>query len=757
MSDELDPRGPQGDAGRRRRRRRRRHRGPGDGPETPDRSSEWGDDLFVAGDEPLAPPPRRPRGPPADLDQGGVAVPASGRNPHKKRSTRSRRTLPGSTAGRRRRLSPVESDAAATYFQRMPSTLVEDLVRGLGGQVRRGEGDRAIGLALKALGHGDRLYNLVRNLSERERKGLAALLQCGGLAQAEEFVRELVASFGGLDRDWRRVVGALADRGIVLATGEQDGAFFLVVPDPIVDGLLAALHEELVLPHFVHADVRVIEAREFVPPLDFSITSLATYMDQRAPRVTQRHDIYRHDQEEMDRFFAQIWEGDSDLFSFHLDFLRLHGMVQLRGEYLTLERDVLEEWLQLEAEDQRDLVFRALEKRFDLAEWVLWAIHEATRGAPAGAAWVAERPLVAHYRRWKRGEDWRDRYRRGVTTASRTSERDSWSFTALLRCGLLELGQWGQEKFYRLSSRARQLLEPDADDGFRQFYLTPSFEIMAPAGLAPILLFRIGELADLVGCDRANTYKITEHSVERALERGWRRDDVLQFLRDNSQIGLPDNVEATLKAWIGHRGDVEFHDLVLMTVHRTQVRRAESHRRLKPYLLHRFAPGMYAVDRGRLDELRAALREAGLSTTKDVRSYPGAPEQVEARLQLQRMVTEARAAANEGGSGSGLVPPAQLAAVPGTRGDVPSAEVEPIPAVNATEARALLERAMARSRDVEMVYLSRSGQRVNLVVQPERIALKADAAVLVAIDHGDKENKSFLIDRIERLKIVDPA
>ena len=32
--------------------------------------------------------------------------------------------------------------------------------------------------------------------------------------------------------------------------------------------------------------------------------------------------------QEMDRFFSQIWKTDSELFSFHLDFLMMHGMVE---------------------------------------------------------------------------------------------------------------------------------------------------------------------------------------------------------------------------------------------------------------------------------------------------------------------------------------------------------------------------------------------------------------------------------------------
>ena len=80
-----------------------------------------------------------------------------------------------------------------------------------------------------------------------------------------------------------------------------------------------------------------------------------------------------------------------------------------------LTSSIVEEWLQLEPEDQRDLMFRALQKRFPLAEWVLWAISAATiKKDGTHDGWVAERPLVAVYRRWKKGEDWRERFKRNA-------------------------------------------------------------------------------------------------------------------------------------------------------------------------------------------------------------------------------------------------------------------------------------------------------------------------------------------------------
>lgn len=748
---------------KRRRRRRRRKKG---GRES---GAEWGDDVLLSDDSgPTVTVESAPRGKGRrqsfDVSGPQVSLPSSGRNPFRKRSSRAKRAAPSNAGSRRRRVSRAAVEELTKWLDEVPEPLLNALHRGLGGQVSRTAGKtRTAQLAVRAITQQGKLGAAVKQLHERDRKSLAALVQAGGVAHAEELHRELAMSYGGHAGEWRKALLGLANRGLVFASAEQDGEFFYVLPDPLVDLLIAELQEELSLPMFMHDDVRVMDVRPFCPGLDFSVTTLATYIDQTAPRLSQRHEIYRVDQEAMDRFFAQIWEPDSELFGFHLDFLMMHGMIELRGEYLQLNREVGEEWLQLESEDQRDLMFRALDKRFASAEWVLWAIHAATRAAIADGngnqAWVAERPLIAMYRRWKRGEDWRDRLGRGAFSASRTAERESFSFAPLVRAGVLDMGQWGQEKFYRLSQRGIHLLEPAEDDGFRQFYLTPSFEIMAPAGLAPSILYRIGELADLIGCDRANTYRITEQSIERALSRGWRREDILQFLRDNSQIGLPDNVEQTLKGWIGHRGDVEFHDLMLITVHRSQIKRIEGSKRAKPYLLHRFAPGMYAIDRSKKDEVSAMLRDIGFSPAQDVRGYPGAPEQVGARQALHRLVGEARdAVIDPTQRGQHLIAPNALRAVPGTRtADKVEAAVDEPPVVSQDEVRMILERAMSKDLDVEMVYQNKTGQRQTLIVQPQRIAFKAEDLVLVGLDRDDGERRSFMVGRIERLRLRPEA
>jgi len=656
---------------------------------------------------------------------------------------------------RRRRLSRNEMEALADYFSRMPEPLVAAFYKGLGGQPGRVAGrDRMIQLAVRAVAQGSRLGSLLKGMHERDRQALAILIQVGGLAHAAEFHRELYLSLGGHDNEWRRVMQRLGERGMVFASDQRDSEFFYLMPHPMVDHLVEHLQPDMVLPTFQNDEIQVVDERPFCPPLGFSITSLATYMDQRPPRLTQRQEIYKVHKEELDQFFGQVWNPDSELFNLHVDFLMMHGMVELRGDRISVNIEVVEQWLNLDAEDQRELIFQALEQRFPHAEWILWAIAEGK------GAWIPDKPLQALYRRWVRGEDWRTRFHQNLFAAARTHERESFSFAPLVNTGMLELGSWGREKFYRLSPRAQHLLFPPSDDGFKQFYLTPSFEIMAPAGLAPVLLSRVGELAELVGCDRANTYKITEVTIEQALLKGWRRDDVLDFLRDNSQIGLPENVEQTLRGWMGHHGDVEFHETVLLTVHRSAIRKLETHKKLKPFLLHRFTPGMYAVDASRLGEIRKALRSSGFHPSDDLRRYPATSAGVEARDRLAKVVSDARSESDDplARAHAEDTPPEELHPVPGSgirdRKSRRGRSALP-PKVTPSQADKKVREAITDGKNLEMVYVTRDERRTLIKLAPERLAINREGLpVLVARNLETDERLTYRMTQIERLKLI---
>ncbi len=640
----------------------------------------------------------------------------------------------------------------------MPEPLLSALYKAMGGQPGRvGDTERMVQLTVRALTAGSRLSSVLSQLHQRDRQALAALIQCGGIAHADEFHRELAMMLGGREQDWVRTMRLLGDRGLIAATDMVQEGFYYLVPEPLIDYLLPLLEEDLALSTFEHEDIRVMEQRPFCPPLDFSLATLATYMDQKPPRLTQRQEVFKGHKDELDKFFAQVWTPDSELFSMHYDFLMMQGMVELRGDRIAVNRDVMEEWLNLEPEEQRDLMFRTLEHRFPMAEWVLWAVSSGKGG------WIPEAPLQALYRRWRRGEDWRDRYHKGLYASPRGGDRDGFSFTPLVASGMLELGTWGQQKFYRLSPRAQHLLDPPEDEGFTQFYLTPNYEIIAPAGLAPIMLFRIGELAELVGCDRANTYRITEVSIEQALQRGWRREDVLDFLRENSQIGLPENVDKTLRGWMGTDADVAFHEVMVLTVQRASVRAFEAARALKPYLLHRFGPGLYAVDKRRLPEIAAEVAKHGFTPAREIRRYPADQEALDARERLHHLLAKAREEREEpvARAHSADTQPEDLRPIPGSaigQTMLPKPKKKPeMQRASLPQIRALIDKVMAQSQLLGIEYVSLKDQsKKDYVVLPEKVALNREgAAVLVATDTATGSRLSFALTQIWRARPLE--
>ena len=121
MSDESQS----ANGGNRKRRRRRRRR------RDKKKNTSSQDVLVVEEGDGGGGGGSRNRGRRQSVDVSGpaVSVPSSGRNPHRKRNSRSRRGAPGSAMARRRRLSRSEIDDLAGWLERMPEALVASLYK----------------------------------------------------------------------------------------------------------------------------------------------------------------------------------------------------------------------------------------------------------------------------------------------------------------------------------------------------------------------------------------------------------------------------------------------------------------------------------------------------------------------------------------------------------------------------------------------------------------------------------------------------
>jgi hypothetical protein len=208
---------------------------------------------------------------------------------------------------------------------------------------------------------------------------------------------------------------------------------------------------------------------------------------------------------------------------------------------------------------------------------------------------------------------------------------------------------------------------------------------------------------------------------------------------------------------------------VALTVHRSAVRRLESLRELRPWLVHRFAPGLYAVDRNRLSEIRALLLAAGFHPPEALRTYPADEESTEERQRLHFLLAEAREQRNDpqARTHAADTQSVELRAVPGSHlaqslsGGRSGARRKPqgLPRVDALEAKSLFERAVAEGRWVHMTYMSaRDGSRRDVIVIPERLAVNREGGlVAVATDTSNGTRLTWTLSQVERARAIDPS
>ena len=80
----------------------------------------------------------------------------------------------------------------------------------------------------------------------------------------------------------------------------------------------------------------------------------------------------------------------------------------------------------------------------------------------------------------------------------------------------------------------------------------------------------------------------------------------------------------------------------MLTVHRNQVPAFESNSAFKPFIVHRFLPGMYAVHPNRKEKLEAEMVKAGIQFGEHTVDYPQGQSLEQEKDLLATQVIEAR-------------------------------------------------------------------------------------------------------------------
>jgi hypothetical protein len=465
----------------------------------------------------------------------------------------------------------------------------------------------------------------LKHMPRSHHVALIALLQCQGVAGGTWLLQELTQAHGMSEDLWAEVLHNLGNDLWVFGNSRQSPPLFYITPQALGGELAHQFRKRLTLrPARDADDVELSKDINHRHPVGFSLVSFLVYIRQNQVKVTRADEIFKKHRDEMAEFFRNLWgEGlEHRVLDWHLDFVQDLGLVRHRGGHLAVDDLALREYLGMSPVERRDLYLAYFRRKEPLLLWVLQMLSEIEAGE-----WVSAPKLRTLYRRRYMGNIYHRRYVKKSYYMPPSGYYEPVPPLEHVQVpGLVEGGSGDGGSFIRLTQDGRVFMSGEdvgaleANEGVK-FLLQPTFEVLAPVGLPLQTVWKLGEVAELRRVDRANTFVLTRDSVRSALDAGWRADDLLGFLGEASQVGVPQNVETTIRDWVGSHGEVELHDALV-------IRAPKSRFKVLVKVLKKLgtphevlSDGVAAIPRELRDEVVAALREAELDVAPRVRTH----------------------------------------------------------------------------------------------------------------------------------------
>ena len=487
---------------------------------------------------------------------------------------------------------------------------------------------------------------------------LVALLQCQGVAGGTWLLQELTQNHGMSEDLWAEVMHGL-DLW-VFGNSHQSPPLFYLIPDGLraeLDlafkrrlGFQAAREEE-------QAEIRPSKDTNYRHPVLFSLVALLTWIRQERVRLTRKDEIFKKQLDELLEFFHALW-GDSDcekVLSWYLELTQDLGLLHQRGGFLVVDDQAVAEFLALAPRDRRDLFIAFLRRKEPLLLWLL----DSLLALPAGL-WVPVARVKTGYRRRYMGQVFHRRYVRKSYYLPPSGFYDPNPPLEVLQLGgFAESGLGPGGTYVRLSEAGRRFA---AGEGWEEgetsasirFLVQPTFDVLAPVGMPLAPLWRLGEVARLQRADRASQYTLTRESVRRSLDDGWRAEDLLTFLAEGGASGLPQNLSAAIRDWVGEHGEVELHDTLVLRVASDRVAAVRGVLLELKVRYECLAETVLAIPRERQDEVIEALRNVGLDPAPRVRRHDDADTPATVRGPLHTILQKRPAADDDSADDQGF-------------------------------------------------------------------------------------------------------
>jgi hypothetical protein len=90
----------------------------------------------------------------------------------------------------------------------------------------------------------------------------------------------------------------------------------------------------------------------------------------------------------------------------------------------------------------------------------------------------------------------------------------------------------------------------DRSASIGKFYVQSDYEILVPPDVSFAVRWELTFISDHIQTDQVGIYRLTEQSLQRALQSGRAIEQCIHFLQSHSFYGVPDSVLFVLKQWV---------------------------------------------------------------------------------------------------------------------------------------------------------------------------------------------------------------
>ncbi|OAB33818.1 helicase-associated domain-containing protein [Paenibacillus glacialis] len=329
--------------------------------------------------------------------------------------------------------------------------------------------------------------------------------------------------------------------------------------------LLPLLHQILYTHELLEVKEEVLVMKEAKPGLvldlfhvlvfialdQIALTTKGTVHKKSIQKIAERMNLKAEDLNELTLLLTNA-ENVPLHVAIILDLLHCLKLIAREPKYIVVQEKALCMWLNLNAEQMTSVLVKIVTERYGTYHSEMQHLCcSICQPALLSGNWVEIEPLLD----WMTQQQMLDSSHR----VEMSIQAKAW-LCALAGFGWMDVGMLsGNRICFRWSISSNEVLNAfnydmaslntPLENPTGRFYVQPDFDIIVLPDIPYLLRWKLMMFTDIRKSDRMSIYRLSKDSITQAVKRGMGIDEVMRFMTEYAETGVPEHISLTLRQW----------------------------------------------------------------------------------------------------------------------------------------------------------------------------------------------------------------